>query len=499
MIGAAEYSGRDGLGLAELVARGEATAAELCEEAIARIDAVDSQLNAIVHRMFREGRAVAAGALPAGPFRGVPFLLKDLGAMYAGTPTTGSSRFYEGFVPPYDSELVRRYKAAGLVVLGKTNTPELGLLPVTEPKLRGPTHNPWRLGHTAGGSSGGAAAAVAAGIVPMAHGGDGGGSIRIPASCCGLFGFKPSRGRMPTGPAASEGWRGFVTDHALTRSVRDSAALLDATAGPEVGGWISLPKPSTSFLEAMNEDGPRLRIALATKPFLPASPDRDCIAAAEAAARVCEGLGHHVEPCDIDLDPTELAVDYLTVIAVATAAAIARDADVFGVKATRHDFEESTWLVAMLGEQTSAVVYERAFDRLQAVARRMGRFHERYDVVLSPTLGLTPPRIGQLEPRSLDAFAQRLVVGANLGPLLRIPKLVEQLASKVFELIPYTPLANITGQPSMSVPLHWNAQNLPVGSMFTARVGDDALLFRLARELEDACPWKNRRPVVHTY
>ncbi|MBI3455692.1 MAG: amidase, partial [Candidatus Rokubacteria bacterium] len=288
-----EYEAYDGLGLAELVRRKEVAPAELVEAAIERIERRNPRLNAVIHTLYEEARARATGPLPAGPFAGVPFLLKDLAAAYAGAPLRSGSRFLAGWRPDHHAELVRRFLAAGVIVLGKTNTPELGLLPITEPRLFGPTRNPWDPERSPGGSSGGSAAAVAARMVPMASGGDGGGSIRIPASCCGVFGLKPSRGRTPSGPDAAERWQGLVVEHVLTLSVRDSAAMLDATAGPDPGAWHQAPPPARPFLAEVGAPPGRLRIAWSAEPALPApAVDPDCRAALEDAVRLLGDLGH---------------------------------------------------------------------------------------------------------------------------------------------------------------------------------------------------------------
>jgi amidase len=290
-----DYDRYDGLGLAELVRRREVTAGEVLEATIERIEARNPAINAVVLRMYDEAKAAIAAALPPGPFSGVPYLLKDLGAAYAGTPTTGASRFFRDAVPDHDSEMVVRLKRAGLVICGKTNTSEFGLSTSTEPVLFGPTRNPWNLAVSAGGSSGGAAAAVAGGMLPMAHASDGGGSIRIPASCCGLFGLKPTRMRTPMGPDVAEGWNGASISHAVTRSVRDSAALLDATTGPDVGDPYSAPPTKGNFLAEVGAAPGRLKIALATTAWNGSVVDPQCADAAVAAAKLCESLGHHVE------------------------------------------------------------------------------------------------------------------------------------------------------------------------------------------------------------
>jgi len=499
VTGFPEYDSHDGLGLAELVRAGEVTPLELVEEAIARVEAVNPRLNAVVTPMYDAARGAAEGGLPDGAFRGVPFLLKDLIAAYAGVPLTCGCRFYRDYVPDFDAEIVKRHKAAGLVVVGKTNTPELGIVAVTEPELHGPTHTPWRLGHTSGGSSGGSAAAVAAGVVPMAHGGDGGGSIRIPAACCGVFGFKPTRGRTPTGPNASEHWKGFAIEHALTRSVRDSAALLDATTGQEVDSWYYTAPPKRSFLKEVRpkKKTRALRVAVTTAPHLPGQVHPDCVGAVEEVAKLCEELGHQVEEVTLDTDPQGFARDFLTMVAVSTAVEMDQAAALVGRAPSRRDFETATWLLGMMGRQIGAARYEAALTRLQSLARQVARASAGWDVLLSPTLGKPPVRVGELQPNLVESALQQVVAGANLGPVLRVPGILEGMAEKVFEFVPFTPLANVTGQPSMNVPLVWNEQGLPVGTMFTAGFGDDATLFQLAGQLERLRPWKDRRPPVH--
>ncbi len=484
----------DALGLAELVRRREVTPTELVEACIANVERLNPQLNAVVTPMFDAARAAAAEDLPPGPFRGIPFFVKDLAQAVAGVRFTRGGRFYADDVPKHDSTLIERYRRAGLVLVGKTNTPELGLTPFTEPLLHGPTHNPWSLAHNTGGSSGGAGAVVGARIAPMAHGGDGGGSIRIPASICGVFGLKPTRGRTPVGPDAGEGWFGLALDHALTLSVRDSAALLDATDGYERGAPYDAPPKTGPFLEEASRAPGKLRIALCKTPFLPGAPHPDVLAAVDDAAKLCESLGHHVEERELPIDRDQLAVDFTTLVAVATACDIDEAARVVGRRATHRDFETSTWVVGLLGRTMGGAKLENARRRLHALARRVADFQASFDVILTPTLGAPPPRIGSLAPHGVEASAQRLIAAMGLRSVLRIDALVDVIAKKTFAFIPYTPLANITGQPSMSVPLYWNAAGLPIGTMFTGRFGDEATLFRLAAQLEQARPWRERRP-----
>jgi amidase len=494
----AEYGALDGLGLAELVRKREVTPAELLEEAIARAQRVNPRINAIVTPLHDEARRAAAAPLPEGRFTGLPFLLKDLEAPLAGTPMSFGSRFVQGYIPSASSTLVERFLRAGVVVFGKTNTPEFGLTPYTEPELFGPTRNPWDVARTSGGSSGGAAAAVAAGIVPVAHASDGGGSIRIPASCCGLFGLKPTRGRTPAGPDISEHWSGFSIDHVVSRSVRDSAAMLDAIAGPEPTAPYWAPPPARPFLDEVGAPPGKLRIALSKRPML-MSPrlDPDCAAATDDAARLLADLGHTVEEADPDVDADLFGRDFFTIVCVEMANLLERMVALTGRRPRRGEIQTSTALTAMLGRQRSALEAWRAFDRLQAASRAVARFFERFDLLLSPTLGFPPFTVGALHPRGAEAVVQDMVVALRLGFLLRLPGVVEASARRVFAFIPYTPVANVTGQPAITVPLYWNAAGLPIGSMLTARFGDEATLFRVGAQLEAARPWQARRPPVH--
>jgi amidase len=491
-----EYSSYDGLGLAELIQRGEVSREEVLEEAIERLERVNPRINAVIHQRLDKARAACAQA--DGPFAGVPFLVKDLLQTFAGEPTSSGSRFFDGWRATADSELACRYLRAGLVVLGRTNTPELGLLPVTEPTRFGASNNPWNLDRSTGGSSGGAAAAVAAGIVPLAHAGDGGGSIRIPAACCGLFGLKPTRGRTPVGPDASERWNGFTQEHIVSRSVRDSAAVLDATLGDEPGAPYVAPPPARPYLEEIEREVGTLRIALVTEPAMPCEVDRDCLHAARDAGELCESLGHEVVEVAPRHDSAKLAVDFLTVIAGQTAAEILEAERTVGRRATTDDFETETWLTYLFGRQLRASDYAMAMRDLQTETRRLAGLFSAYDVILTPTLGRVPVRHGTLHPKGAERAAHRAIVRGRLGPALRLPGVIEKAAARAFTVAAYTPVANFTGQPSMSVPLWWNAEGLPVGAMFTGRFGDEATLFRLAAQLEKARPWFDRKPPIHS-
>lgn len=421
-------------------------------------------------------------------------LVKDLMSPLAGTHFTSGSRFCAGLIADRDAELFRRYQRAGLIILGKTNTPEFGMMPVTEPVLFGPCRNPWALDRTPGGSSGGSGAAVAAGMVPLAHGGDGGGSLRIPASCCGLFALKPSRGRNPTGPHASERWLGFATEHAITRSVRDSAALLDASAGPEETSSYWAPPAERPFLAEVGAPVGRLRIAFSDRPHMPARVHPDCRAAVRDAALLCENLGHDVEEASPPIEPETLAHAFFVVVCGSVAAGIEEAAKARGRRPHRDELEIATWLAELLGRELSAGQLVAALEALQAQARAVHHFFSTYDVLLTPTLGRPPLPIGALAPRGAELLAHRTIANLRLGSVLRLPRVVQSAINRVFAFVPFTPLANITGQPSMSVPLFWNANGLPIGTSFTAALGKEDVLFRLASALELARPWFRRTP-----
>jgi len=466
----------DATAQAELVRSKQVKPIELLEATIERIERINPQINAVVTPMYEIARKTAEGPLPDGPFSGVPFLLKDLGAGYAGVRQTQGSVFLEDFVSPFDSELTIRYKRAGLVITGKTNTPEFGLVPTTEPRLFGPTRNPWAPEHSVGGSSGGSAAAVAAGIVPMAHANDGGGSIRIPASCCGLFGIKPSRARVPLGPIIGDMMGGLVCEHAVTRSVRDSAALLDAVAGPELGDPYYAPPQIRPYVEELGADPGSLRIAVSIRTATGTPLHEDNIAAVKDAAALCEELGHHVEemgPPPINAEMLEEA--FLTIWAAGVPWGIEGIGRLTGRQASPEKFEPFTLALYDQGKLTSAGDYLLAGTALQQRSRTVAHFFERYDVWLSPTLGSPPPKLGHF-----DATPDNPMVGLD----------------RAIEYVPFTPLQNATGQPGMSVPLFWNSEGLPVGVHFAARFGEEDTLFRLAAQSEEACPWANKRPPI---
>ena len=496
MAGFTEYDAHDGLGLAELVRRKEVTPADLLDAAVSRIEAGNPTLNAVVHRMYDEARAALAAGLPEGPFRGVPFLLKDLGSKYGGVPTGSGNRLLRDVPAPRDSEIVRRYKTAGVLILGKTNTPEFGLVPFTEPEVAGPTRNPWDLGRTPGGSSGGSAAAVAARMVPLAGGGDGGGSIRIPASCCGVFGLKPTRGRTPTGPDMGEVWRGFAQEHVLTRSVRDSAAMLDAIAGADVGAPYAAPPQARPFLAETRTEPGRLRVAFTTEPFLGHAVHADCVQGLRDTVRLLGELGHEVVEAAPRIEREPFAVAFLTIVVAEARAEIEWAAGQARRRPAAGDFEPATWGLGLLGRALAASDYANASRVLQLAAREIGGFFERHDVLLTPTLAEPPVPIGSLQPSRGERALLRVIGRLHAGWALRAMGMIRQLAAEVFDFIPYTPVFNVTGQPAMSVPLCWNAAGLPIGMHLVGRFGDEATLFRLAGQLERARPWSARAPAA---
>jgi amidase len=496
MSGFQEYTKYDGMGLAELVKKKEIPPAELCEEAIARIEKVNPQLNAVVTPMFDVARKYIEDPPPDGPFAGVPFLLKDLIEVYAGVRETKGSKAYKDHISDHDSEIVRRYKKAGLVVLGKTNTPEFGLLPVTEPDLHGPTRNPWNIDHTPGGSSGGSAAAVASGMVPMASGNDGGGSIRIPASWCGIFGMKVSRGRNPTGPMHGSLWQGAAVEHVLTRSVRDSAAILDATQGADIGAPYIIPPPSQPYLREIEQNPGRLRIAFNTESPIDTPVHPECIKAVEHTTALLEKLGHEVEEAAPDLDGQVLAKSFFTMCFGEVAAEIEELKPFLGRKARPSDVEPVTWVFGLLGEAYSTGYFVKMIREWDKAARVMGRFHETYDIYLTPTTAYPPVRIGELQLKPAETLLIKIVNTLRLGGLLKASGIFDKLAVESLSKVPFTQLANFTGQPAMSVPLYWTPEGLPCGSQFVGRFGDEATLFRLAAQLEKEQPWFDRHPPV---
>lgn len=490
------YSSHDGLALAALVRKGEITPKALVESAIERIERLNPALNAVVHKMYHAARRVAESELPDGPFKGVPILLKDLLSWYGGERITSGSRLFRDFIAPHDSEYVKRVRATGAIVVGKTNTPEFGLTPFTEPELFGPARNPWNPERTTAGSSGGSAAAVASGMVPVAGGGDGGGSIRMPASCCGIFGLKPTRGRTPTGPDNGELWRGAAVEHVLTRSVRDSAAMLDATLGADVGAPYWPEAPLRPYLQDVTTEPGALRVAFTTTSLMGRTVHADCHAAVQDAARLLESLGHHVEEAAPPIDRERFNRAFILLIASETRADLDDARELLGRTARRTDVEATTWALAMLGLALSGAEYAGALRYLQRASRKIGEFFERYDVLLTPTVASPPFPHGALQPSAGERRLLATMGRVRGGRLMRALGMVDKLADSVYEFMPFTAPFNVSGQPAMSLPLYWNNEGLPIGVQFVARYADEATLFRLAGQLERARPWFTRTPAI---
>lgn len=475
MSEAEELARLDAMAQAKLVKRKEIKPIELVDAAIERVERLNPRVNAVITPMYEQARSAAAGKVPNGPFTGVPFVLKDLIAYFAGVRMSEGSNFLHGFIPDHDSELVKRLKRAGLVIIGKTNTPEFGLGVTTEPRPFGPTRNPWDLNRTSGGSSGGSAAAVASGMVPMAHGNDGGGSIRIPSSCCGLFGLKPTRGRTPLGPDYGDFISGTVVEHALTRSVRDSAALLDATSSPDLGDPYCAPPPTRRFLKEVGSKPGRLSIAFITK-LITASPvHADCARAVLDAAKLCSDLGHEVVEAAPSVSGELYTLALGTIWTAGCTWTIDRWARILNREPAADQFEPGTVMLYELGKQHSASAYLGALEAVQIIARDMAKFLTRYDVLLTPTLNEPPAPLGYFAPTAENPMQGWFRSG---------------------DFSAFTTICNLTGQPAMSVPLFWNAEGLPIGTHFVGRFGDEATLFRLAAQLEEARPWAGRRPAV---
>ena len=471
-----ELDREDATGLAELLRRGKLGAAELLERSIARIERLDPIINSVPLRHPELARAAIAQVPAGAPFAGVPFLLKDLSVAMAGTAVTNGSRFFRGTEYDHDGELVKRFRRAGLLIVGKASSPELGLTTTTESAANGMTRNPWSLGLTAGGSSGGSAAAVAAGLVPIAHASDGGGSIRIPAACCGLFGLKPTRGRVPFPVRRYEGWAGLGTHFAVTRSVRDAARLLDAVAGPEPGAsFLAAPRPG-EFAAAIERSPSRLRIARLPAPLSGTPVDAECERAVDLAAAVCRRLGHVVEVATPAIDYKAYNAAFGTVVAVQILAAI-RDRELqLGRACTPDDVEPVTWMIAESARRIDGLTYATARETFDTTARQSAAFFGSWDLLLSPTLAKPP---------------------LPLGVLSLSPKDFTRYATEVTAFSPYASLANVTGQPAMSLPLAESSGGLPLGVMFLGRHAEESTLLGLAAQLERELPWHDRRPRFH--
>ena len=470
-----EYSEHDGLGLAALVAKGEVTPLELVDAAIERIERHNPTLNAVVYKAYDDARARARGELPEGPFRGVPFLIKDLGMPVAGWPRSHGSRFARGVIDSEDGGLTRRYREAGVVPLGKTNTPEYGITGTTESAALGPCRNPWNPGHIAGGSSGGAASAVAAGIVPMAHASDGLGSIRIPAACCGLVGLKVTRDRNPNLPDGFDYALGNVVDHIVSRTVRDSAVMLDATGYAEPHSPYPAPPKERPYAEEITRSPGKLRIAWSSETPSGRPIEPEIQAALERTAALLKGLGHEVFERGLGIDYRALFASRGPAASANFAAGMSRLIELVGHEPEPDELEPLTWASLKVGRRQTGSDVMRSLQETRMLNRKTLAFFEDVDVYLTPVLGTPVPEIGFIDPVKLE------------------PREANRRQGRTF---PYTPPMNFSGQPSLSLPLEVDSAGLPIGMMFSARYADEATLFRLAAQLEKEAPWKGRRPQV---
>jgi amidase len=459
----------DATDLAALVKKKEVTSEELVQATIVRIEKVNPDINAVNSKMYDAGLTASRKEDLTGPFAGVPFLMKDL-EFFEGTTYSAGSRYLKDFIAPADSDYSSKIRNSGLITVGKTNTCEFGLLPTTEPELHGPTRNPWNVEHTAGGSSGGAAAAVASGIVPLAHASDGGGSIRIPASCCGLFGLKVSRGRNPKFPDTI----GLSVSHCISRSVRDSAALLDWTKGSGLGYPFTVPRSEQSFTIEVTKDPGKLKIAVLKSGFNGSRIHPDCEDAVMDAAALCQSLGHEVEEASPIINVEQYNQAFSVLWPTSLAQGISSLSKLVGRFPTEDELEPYTWEVIKRGNVITGVEYLSALGYMQQVTRDVAEFFTKYDLLLTATLAEPPLKIGDLSYKGNR----------------------EDYVDRLNEWVPYTPLANTTGMPAMSVPLYWNHDWLPIGVHFMAPFGDEAALLRLAGQLEQARPWKNRTPPI---
>jgi Asp-tRNA(Asn)/Glu-tRNA(Gln) amidotransferase A subunit family amidase len=474
MISFSEYSTYDATGLANLIARGEVSASDVLDAAIEAIERLNPELNAIIATFYNRARSVIEKGINRGrPFYGVPFALKDLDTHLAGTPLTNGSRLFENYVSDGTSFLVARYEAAGLVLIGKTNTPELGISSATEPLFTGVTRNPWNVALSPAGSSGGSAAAVAARMLPAAHGNDGGGSIRAPASACGLVGLKPSRGRISHGPFYGQGWGGLCEPHVVCRSIRDTAGLLDISQGYEPGDLYVLPTPLKSFREEIETEPGSLRIALCTRFNDGPTTDPACVRAAENAARLCETLGHRVE---IRCPPFSLEQYGRSnvIITAHISEQIKTRTRELGRPLREHDLEPLTWKALKMSENQTSIDYVEAQVAIHGLVRIIGRFFVPYDVLITPTLARPPLPTGTLRDQSDEYLVHR---------------------AKVRKFSSFTGIFNATGQPAISLPLGSTEDGLPVGVQFVAKSGREDILLRLASQIERAAPWSSRRPL----
>jgi len=488
-----EYIKFDAIGLADLIKKKKVHVKEIIDVAIKAIELYNPKINAVIHKMYDEVEKQIKEN-HQGPLFGVPFLIKDLITAYKNVPLSSGSKAYKDFRPNFDSELTQRYKKAGLIILGKTNTPELGLLAYTEPEFFGPTRNPWNLDYTPGGSSGGSAAAVSIGMVPLAGGGDGGGSIRIPSAYCGLFGLKPSRGRVPTGPHYGELWQGLAVEHVITRTVRDSSLILDLIQGKDIGAPYEIKPPNKPYIEIIKRPPKKLKIAISTRSPINTPVHPECIKAVEDAAKLCERLGHRIDYDEPKFDGERLAKSYMMLYFGEVAAEFLAYKNLMGKKANLNHFEISIQVLNLLGNTYKAGEFVYTLRYWNEVSRIVGNFFTKYDIWITPTTAQPPAKIGSQKLKKWEEIASYIIVKFKLGKLLLLSGMIDEISRKNLERVPFTQIANVCGIPAMSVPLYFS--EFPYGVHFMADFGREDLLLQLAHQLEQEKPWFNIRPKV---
>lgn len=478
MPNVSSYASYDGLGLAKLVRNGDVTPSELLEDVYAAIDSVNPELNGVVSRIPELAQAEIAAGLPNGPFKGVPFLVKELGIQMKGAPSRCGSKMTKDFIATEDTELATRFRAAGLVTAAMTATPEFGFNPSTESVFYEPTHNPWDVRRSPGGSSGGSASMVAGGVVPLAHANDGGGSIRIPASCCGLVGLKPTRNRVPTGPSFGDWLNGLAGELVVSRTVRDTAAILDAVQGADVGPPDIITPPARPYLEEMAQPPGKLRIAWSDKAISGVQVHTDVVAGLHETVKLMESLGHELVEDQIKIDWSH----FFEALVVLWTAYLAWAIDILANSVKRtpsyDNMERVTNELYHHGKSLSAMDMHDALANINTVSRQSGALFEKCDLFLTPTIAQPPLILGTLNQNEVGVDAR-------------------EWTRRVFDWVPFTPLFNSTGQPAISLPLHWSPDGLPVGMHFAAKLNDEATLIRVAAQLEEAKPWKDKRPPVY--
>lgn len=489
-----EYYQYDAIGLATLVKNKEVKPSELLTLAKERYQAVNPKINAVVHELFDFAEKSIPNLDYNSPFCGVPFLVKDLGLQIKDTKYTNASKIQKNYISTETSDTIQKAIKSGLIIMGRTNTSEFGSSPFVENEIYGPARNPWNIAHTAGGSSGGSGAAVAAGIVPLATANDGGGSIRIPASCNGLLGLKPSRMRVSQGPQEGLAWSGAASHElCVSRSVRDTAQYLDIAMGNSIGDPFILQKPEISYMQSINQTPRKLKIGYsAVHPFN--EQDKENIKAMEHTVKMLKDLGHTVEEVEIPYDSGMVKDCLYTLVMGELSATIDAVAEMQGKKACKEEIEPTNWFLYILGKNLSANEFCRAKLKWNILSQNMRQFHSKHDLFLTPTLGMKPFKIGALQPKPWELTALKAMNSIGLSGVLKYSSIIEETKNKIFKWMPYVGLTNLTGQPCISIPLHWSDDNLPVGSMFTAPMCDEATLLQLAKQLEEVQPWIGRNP-----